>query len=421
VDRATGPIILIALIVLGFALLWARHLAYRHRPAATDDAVKLILSIAAWVCILVGIGGVLLQGLFILSPLGILVVGCVAIMLVTRYRATERRSLLRCLSVAAHKEIPLNEAARAFANERSDELGLRAVRLAEALEAGIALPQALIRSGTRLPIDALLAVRIGYETGTLSESLQRVARADSDLDLLIRSMFEKLIYLFWIWVVMVGLLTFIMLKIVPVFEKMFREFDLKLPAMTQLLIALSQFFVSFWFLCSPVFAALLGASLLGVLYYVDWLPRGAPIVNWLSRRWDAALIMRVLALAVHRSWPMNKTIWLLARLYPTAPVRGRLVAAGQRIDNGSDWCDSLRQVGLLRRVDWALLQSATRAGNLEWALDEMADSSVRRLVYRLRLGVNVVFPVTLFAFGLVVGFVVISLFVPLISLIQGLS
>jgi type II secretory pathway component PulF len=421
VPTATGPIILIGLVVLGFALLWSRHLAYRHRPAAADDAMKLILSIAAWVCVVTGIGGAVLQGLFVLSPVGIVIIACVAIMLVTRYRAMERRSLLRCLSLAAQKRVPLNEAARAFANERSDELGLRATRLAEGIEAGMSLPEALTRSGTRLPVDALLAVRVGYETNTLSESLRRVARFDSDLDLLIRSVVEKLMYLLCIWIVMFGILTFIMLKIVPVFEKMFREFEIKLPAITQALIAISVEFVKFGFLLIPVIGGVTAAACVGVLYYVDFLPRGAPVVNWLCKRWDAALVMRVLALAVRFGWPMNKTIWLLARVYPSAPVRARLVQTGRRIDNGEDWCDSLRRVGLLRTADWAVLQSASRVGNLEWALDEMADSSIRRLVYQLRVAVNFVFPSTLFLFGLIVGFVVIGLFVPLVSLIQGLS
>jgi type II secretory pathway component PulF len=420
VQNASGPIILLGLVVLGFALFWARHLAYRHRPAASDDAMKLILSIAAWVCIAVGIGGAVLHGMVFLSPFGLAIVAGVAIMLVTRYRALERRALLRCLSAAAQKRIPLNEAARAFANERSDELGMRAIRLAEGVEAGMSLPDAIHRSGTRLPLDALLAMRVGYETGTLDESLRRISRIDTDLDLLLRSVFEKLLYLTWIWVVMVIILTFIMFKIVPVYERMFQEFNVDLPRATILLVAISQWAVGYWFMAAPVYLVMLAAACMGALYYIDLLPRGAPVVNWLSRRWDSALIMRVLALAVHCDWPFNKTVWLLARVYPSAPVRGRLVSAGQRIDNGENWCAGLRKAGLLRNADRAVLQAATRVGNLEWALDEMADSSIRRLVYRLRLAINILFPTTLFLFGLVVGFVVIGLFTPLVSLIQGM-
>jgi type II secretory pathway component PulF len=317
--------------------------------------------------------------------------------------------------------VALNEAARGFANERSDELGLRARRLAEALEAGGSFPEALASSGTRLPPEVLLAVRVGYETSTLSESLRRIARTDADLDLLIRSAFEKGLYLLWIWAVMTGVLTFIMLKIVPVFQRMFFDFDVELPASTKLLIAISELGAQYWFLMVPILLPCLVGSVIGSLYYIDLLPTGAPIVSHLRRRIDAALILRVLALAVRQRWPMNKTIWMLSRVYPSSPVRGRLYAAGTHINNGEDWCPSLRKAGLLRNADVAVLQAASRVGNLEWGLDEMADSSVRRLMYRLRVAISCLFPVTLFLFGLMVAFVVVSLFIPLVALIEGLT
>jgi type IV pilus assembly protein PilC len=46
----------------------------------------------------------------------------------------------------------------------------------------------------------------------------------------------------------IGILTFIMLKIIPEFQKMFTEFGIELPAMTQLLMAISDRVVNLWFL-----------------------------------------------------------------------------------------------------------------------------------------------------------------------------
>jgi type II secretory pathway component PulF len=223
-----------------------------------------------------------------------------------------------------------------------------------------------------------------------------------------------------------------MIKIVPVHVRMFQAFDIQLPEITQWLLycwdaadpfrsfIASQFQVEIPLLPTLLIIALLIPAMLGALYYIDLLPAGAPIVSRLRRRIDASLVMRTLALAVNQRWPMTQTIWMLSRLYPSSSVRGRLRSAGHRINNGEDWCLSLHKAGLLRAPEVAVLHSATRVGNLEWALDEMSDSSVRRLLYRLRLAVNFLFPTTLFLFGLVVAFVVISLFVPLVDLIQGM-
>ncbi len=57
-----------------------------------------------------------------------------------------------------------------------------------------------------------------------------------------------LIYPCIVVTVAIGILTFIMLFIVPTFEKMFDEFGLKLPAPTLLLIAMSQYISRYWFL-----------------------------------------------------------------------------------------------------------------------------------------------------------------------------
>lgn len=413
----TGSFVLIGFIFIGFGLFWARQLVYRMRPAS-DEITRLVMSIAAAVCIAVGIGGGLLHSLHMLSVVGLVITVGVALMLVTRYRAIERRALLRCISVALQKGIGLNEATRAFARERSDELGVRAAKLAQSLEAGMMLPDALHHSGTRLPVDALLAVRVGYETGTLDESLRRISRVDADLDMLVRSIYEKLLYLTWIFATVGIIVILLMLKIVPVFEPMFSDFGVRLPEATSLLIAGSAWFNEYWFLVAPFIFGAAFAVLLGSLYYVDLLPRGAPVVNRLTRRWDAALVLRTLALAVARGWPLHKTVWLLARVYPSRPVRKRLARAGTHINNGVEWSESLRRAGLLRRTDEALLSAALRVGNVEWALEEIADSSVRRIMYRLRVIVNVLFPLTVLFAGVVIGFVVISLFLPLITLIE---
>jgi general secretion pathway protein F len=132
-------------------------------------------------------------------------------------------------------------------------------------------------------------------------------------------------------------------------------------------------------------------------------------------------VMRCLALAVSYSWPMNKTVWQLARIYPKRGMRGRLANAGRQIDNGEDWCNSLRNAGIIHGADWSVLKSAQRVGNLEWALDEMADSSVRRLIYRWRVFLNVVFPIVLLTIGIIVGAFAIGFFFPLVRLVESLT
>ena len=68
-----------------------------------------------------------------------------------------------------------------------------------------------------------------------------------------------------------------------------------------------------------------------------------------------------------------------------------------------------------------MLQAAQRASNLPWALAEMADGVRRRLSYRVLAAIQLLLPPIVILMGLVVMFIVVALFSPLIALIQRLA
>ena len=424
---AFGAISLFVLIWVGGAVLWSLRLAYRSRGAAADDPIRLVLTISGWVLILVGILGTVVQVLLPFGLFGVfmIVLTCgvilaIIIMAVGRFRSAERRGLLWCLAAAAERGIPLEQAVHAFSLERMDELGVRSARLAELLESGMPLSLALSETNMGLPLDVTVGVRVGVETGDLGPALNQVAKYDADSDLLIRSILERCIYLTCVACVVVGLLTFVMWRIVPVFFQMFQEFDIELPPITVAAVAVSEIFINWGILTFPIFAALLFGLVVGLFYYVGWIPRDVPFLHRVALRVDSAYVMRVLAFAVQQRRPLPKMIWFLANQYPKWSIRSRLTRAGVAIHNGEHWCDAMRHARLLLASDVAVLKAAERSGNLQWALEEMADSNMRRLAYRLRLGLNVVFPLVLLVFGVLIMFFVVGLFMPLVALIEGL-
>jgi general secretion pathway protein F len=423
-----GTLNLGSLMLLGGALLWTVFLVYGRRGIASDDALKRILSAAAWTMILVGMSGVIIGLSLSLSlhvlPLSLgfwLTALMIVAMVVCRYRAAEQQTLLWSLAVAAERGIPLAHAVRTFADERADEMGLRALRLADLLDAGAPLPEALQRSRLYLATDELVAVRLGWNRGELGPRLRQAATRIESLEAVLGSVVAKCFYL----MVLVGAgssaLIFIMLKIVPIFARMFDEFGLILPAPTVLLIDISNQAIRVWPLI-VLLCMLMGIPLIaGALQYMGWLPRNVPLIWRLSKRVDSAVLMRSLAVAVRQQQSLSETLRVLSQLYPTRAICTRLKRAMASIDQGADWCESLRANGLIKSADAAVLRSAQRVGNLAWALDEMADSNLRRLAYRMRAWLNLLFPATLLLFGLCVMLIAAGVMLPLIELIQRLS
>ena len=77
--------------------------------------------------------------------------------------------------------------------------------------------------------------------------------------------------------------------------------------------------------------------------------------------------------------------------------------------------------GLIGASEMSVFQAAQRAGNLPWALEEMAESGLRRFAYRFRATVDVLLPLGLLAFGGLVLFIGLGLLLPLFSLINFLT
>jgi protein transport protein HofC len=416
-----NPLNFLGLAILGAALLWAVHLVYSARRAVSGDTLQILLLLAGWLLLVGGVLGVLVG---FTGPIVVFPLVALAIILGTyfKYAAAERRALLWALAVAAERGIPLDQAARAFAEERAVPLGLRAARLAELLEAGAPLPQALDLSRNPVSTDALLAARMGHELGVLGPALRMSLEHSEQTAVVMRSLLAKLCYFLLVaWVGLV-VIVFMALKIIPVFQKMFDEFGLKLPHLTQLVIDGMRVCANYWFILGPPpILLVLAVTLVALAYYVGWSRYELPLLQrfWLRR--ESALVLRALAFAVRQQRPLAPTLHMLVRQYPKVSVAQRLARASAAVEQGVHWCDALQQVGLLQAVEAGVLRAAERVGNLPWALEEMADSTWRRFALRLHAAVGFLSPVLILILGLAVACLVIGLFLPLIALIQGLA
>jgi protein transport protein HofC len=191
-----------------------------------------------------------------------------------------------------------------------------------------------------------------------------------------------------------------------------------LPQITQVVIEVSEHSFVLGPLIYPLLFLLL---LIGISYHMRWSRYELPIINRLWRRCDSALIMRALALTVQQQRDLGPTVYMLAKQYPYPSVSKQLEQASRQIDNGIHWCDALRSVALIKSAEASLLKTAERVGNLAWALEEMSDSALRRFSFRLRACLNIAFPLVVLFCGFLVFVFVVGMFLPLISLIQGLS
>jgi type II secretory pathway component PulF len=222
--------------------------------------------------------------------------------------------------------------------------------------------------------------------------------------------------------------SFVMYYIIPKFKVIFEGFETKLPALTESVISISNAGVNFWYLIVLAIPVALVGLWLGTGFCLDMFGLGP---GWGRRPFALSLrilprlktppLLRCLAVCIEGGRPIVQALGSLSEYHPDISFRGPLSQIFDEVSRGDECWLALRACGMLRRGEMGLLEAAQRVGNLPWALRSIADGIERRALYRFHLAMQFVDPSLTLAVGCVIGIFCVSMFLPLIELLQKLS
>jgi type IV pilus assembly protein PilC len=388
----------------------------------------------------------------------------------------------RQLSILQDAGLPIVRSLRILeGNSKPGKLKNALQDVVEEIESGSTLSEAMSKSPKVFNRLYVNMIKAGEAGGALEIILQRLADFMERAEALKRKVKGAMIYPCVVITVAVGILTFIMLKIVPVFTKMFEEFDLELPAATVLLIGMSEWVVDCWFLIPllpvTVFLAIklvrkfrhgrigwdmfiLKIPIMGMLIEKNTLARttrtlgtlvasGVPILEGLQITRDTsgnAVFERLfgkVAEAIREGEPIAKPMkewstlgfhpvclgfWFFAGALPGMMIMilpDMLLIGLYAAGAVGGVCSLLYIARMKARVVDDLVVNMVDVGEETGELDTMLykvadtyDDEVKTLTDSLT---SLMEPVIIVFLGFAVGFIVISLFLPLVSMIQGLS
>jgi type II secretory pathway component PulF len=267
----------------------------------------------------------------------------------------------------------------------------------------------------------LLAAELGQQTNNLGGALRQALSLRDESEAILRSAVERLLYLVFLVLFFLMMFAFFLFKIVPQSEMILRDSGVEFPAVARWVINGGRFFFNYFPFFLVAGALLLVLVARGFSRHTGYSALYLPVLNASWHRADRGIVLQWLALAVRRNRSLAEMLRLLAAYVMRRGLRLKLERAAKRIDQGTEWTECLRQAGLIRKAEAAVFKSAERAGNLAWALEEMAQTAARRSAYRLRALVSVAFPAALVGLGSLVILAALTLLAPLIKLIQVMS
>lgn len=381
-------------------------------------AISLGTIVFAVACVLALLTVFLGIGFFILSTLFF---GLIPLLFWQRRRAREGQFLwLLALSVRSGHD--LAQEVQDHAATWKGSYAVRLKQLAVYLKAGRPLGVALERVPGLLPRWVVASIRIGDESGTLSEVLNECATTQLNWmkeRFRTGSIGSLLIYLAcYPWVILAPV-SFMTYYIVPKFKAIFDGFGAELPGITETFIRSCDIWLVWMWLAAPMM--FLGTLLLLRFDHTGWRNLRWKVFRAFYPRYDASSIMRHLARMIEKGRTLPDSLLAIANAYHRPTVASSVAEVYVETESGGDCWTSLLKRGFLSRRDLALIEAAQRSGNLSWALREIADVREKRYLFRVDTLVQLFRPVPIIAVGLLVAWVCIAMFLPVIKLVNDLT
>ena len=416
------------LLAVGLSLRMALKLLYGARGPRLEDPIYQALNSIGWGLILFPATGLLVFSTHFFSLfLGLVAMSTVVEVVLAR-RDSQRQAAWALLSGSLANESPTPAALRRHQGRFTGIVGRAFRRLVESLEEGHSLRTAVAENPGSLPrtAQAYAAINALGAKSALSPAPGRSFSSQPDATLSWHALAKRVSYLLTVLFAMLTVVTFFMIKIIPSYQAIFADFELKLPNLTVWAIAVSDLMVNSYLaplLAVGLVAILIGALVVTVAYLCD-IAVLRPLVDRLFFTIHRAQVLELLADSAENQRPFTADLQQLVHEkpnYPSAYVRRHLEHILRHLSAGEDWKTALAASSFIKRADIPLLTTAESAGNLPWVLRLLANQKLRRMLFRLSALEQVAFPAAVVMLGLVVGFICVALFIPLVNLIEGLA
>jgi type IV pilus assembly protein PilC len=294
------------------------------------------------------------------------------------------------------------------------------------IEAGISLSEALEKHPKVFSPLYIAMARTGEAAGILEETLLRVADQLEKADSLRRQVRAAMAYPMMIGIFAGGVLLALVAFLIPVFEKVFKDFGGKLPAITQVTVNISHLVTGRWYL--------LIAGTAGVIFgFRRWKNS-----EWGRSQWDAFKLKLPAKLGdvIHKISLARWSRTFSGMVSAGVPILQAIDIAGQTAGNVGleramhDVVDSVRKGGTIAEplrhspffpaMVTHMVGVGEETGNLDGMLDKVADFYEDEVAAAVKALTSILEPLMIIVVGGIVGVIVISMYLPLFNVYENI-
>ena len=294
------------------------------------------------------------------------------------------------------------------------------------VQGGDSFHQALLKHPTIFSRLYVSMVKAGETGGLLAEILDRLAGFLEASARLRKKIKSAMTYPVAVISIAVLITIFLIVKVVPVFAEIFKDFGKPLPAPTQFLVDLSDLMRNDWYwLIGGVVGVFFGIKYFlrtkqGHELWNQWqlkLPIFGPLVHKIAM----SRFARTFAQLIRSGVPILETLEIVGGSAGNTVIENSIKSVGADVEKGDNLSVALSKKTIFPPMMLRMVAAGESTGKIDEMLEKMADFWDEEIEATLSALTSLLEPILIVVLGVIVGGIVIALFLPIFQLSEVVS
>jgi type IV pilus assembly protein PilC len=261
----------------------------------------------------------------------------------------------------------------------------------------------------------------GEKSGSLEGVIRRYVAYVKVVSGVKKKTISALVYPAILLVLSCVVVSIIVLKVVPEFGMFYKQFDRPLPLSTRIIVSISDFALTYFFLIVLSVVAAVAA-------FVAWMKKSGsrrrfdkwtlsiPMLGPIAQKFSTSQAARTLATLLGGGIPLVNAIDVSARSIGNQYMAHELTTAAQQVREGRALAAALLQSGAFPDVAIKMVEVGESTGALQEMLNSLSEFYDEEIDTSLTRFITIVEPVLLVVMGIIIAALLLSLYMPLFNL-----
>ncbi len=339
-----------------------------------------------------------------------------------RVRLRDRNVFFRQLANLSESGMVITRALRTIADQTENKRMAKVVDdIREDVQKGLPLADALERHPNLFPAMYIALIRAGETGGMLDEILWRIVDFGEKEEELRGKAFSAMVYPAFLTVVGSAAIFILVAFVFPKFVVVFEEFGAQLPLPTRMVMAMCDFMGRWWW---AVLLAL-GGALFGITSWmrtekgrwkVDTLSLRIPVLRTVVQKYEMAKFARTLGTLLDNGVPVLHALRITADTMSNRLIREEVSIIHAGVTDGEAISETLTQAKHFPPLVVSMFAVGEESGRIGAVAKRVADAYDIEVDRAVKAATALFEPLLIVIMGVIVGFLVISMLLPMLTL-----